>query len=73
MRYGLAMLRFFLLRFLPRRIVPFLIALDVIRMIRGWRARNRPPIATTARRRGRVVEVRDPVSPAVDVPTDRTV
>jgi hypothetical protein len=40
------MLRFFLLRFLPRRLVPLLIALDVIRLIRNWRARNRRPRGT---------------------------
>lgn len=39
------MVRFLLLRFLPRRLLPILIVLDVILMIRGWQRRKAPPVA----------------------------
>ncbi|MEX2184463.1 MAG: hypothetical protein WEC14_08440 [Chloroflexota bacterium] len=41
-------LRFFLLRFLPRRLVPILTVIEVVRMIR--RLRRQPPAAVTPRR-----------------------
>jgi hypothetical protein len=34
------MLRFLLLRFLPRRLVPLLLLLDVIRLVRRWQTRD---------------------------------
>ena len=54
------MLRFLLLRFLPRRLLPILIILDVVRMIRGWQKRNAPPIDPPPGRRVKAVEIREP-------------
>jgi hypothetical protein len=53
------MWRFLLLRFLPRRLLPVLIVLDVIRMIRGWQKRNAPPIDPPPGRRIGTVESRE--------------
>jgi hypothetical protein len=38
------MLRFFLLRFLPRRLVPLLFLLEIFRLVRRWQTRNEPAI-----------------------------
>jgi hypothetical protein len=66
------MIRFFLLRFLPRRLVPVLLVVEAFRFIRGWRARNKPPIAPPAGRRpARTVEIRDEGTPTTTW-TDRT-
>jgi hypothetical protein len=53
------MWRFLLLRFLPRRLLPVLIVLDVIRMIRGWQKRNAPPIDPPPGRPVKTVAVRE--------------
>jgi len=34
------MLRFLLLRFLPRRLVPLLLLLEVVRLVRRWQTRD---------------------------------
>ncbi len=36
------MLRFVLLRFLPRRLVPLLFLLEIFRLFRRWQTRNEP-------------------------------
>jgi hypothetical protein len=66
------MLRFLLLRFLPRRLLPVLIVLDVIRMIRGWQKRNAPPINPPPGRRVKTVEVRESGQGAEQTWQDRT-
>ncbi|MEO8570858.1 MAG: hypothetical protein ABI553_04090 [Chloroflexota bacterium] len=69
------MIRFFLLRFLPRRLVPILIALDVIRVIRDWRTRKRPPVAPPPGRRSATVDAANPNAAGSTPPstwTDRT-
>jgi hypothetical protein len=38
-------LRFFLLRFLPRRLVPILTAIEIVRLVRGARRRGPDPVA----------------------------
>jgi hypothetical protein len=38
------MLRFVLLRFLPRRLVPLLFLLELFRLFRRWQTRNDPVI-----------------------------
>jgi hypothetical protein len=43
--------RFFLVRFLPRRLIPILTVIEVIRFIRGLR---RPPQRTVVAPEGRV-------------------
>ena len=44
--------RFFLLRFLPRRLIPILTAIELVRLVRGLRrprmAVNEPPDSRTA-------------------------
>jgi hypothetical protein len=65
------MLRFFLLRFLPRRLVPILIVLDVIRVIRNWRSRNRPTIAPPPGRRASSADAGQPGATASNTWTDR--
>lgn len=40
-----AMLRYLLLRFLPRRLVPLLTLFEIYRLFRRWQGRNEPPIA----------------------------
>jgi hypothetical protein len=66
------MLRFFLLRFLPRRLVPILLVLDVIRLIRNWRSRNRPAIAPPAGRRTATADEGKTGVTATNTWTDRT-
>ncbi len=44
------MLRFFLLRFLPRRLVPFLFLLEIFRLVRRWQTRNDPVVDPRGRR-----------------------
>jgi hypothetical protein len=34
------MLRFFFLRFLPRRLVPFLMLYEMFQLVRAWRSRG---------------------------------
>lgn len=51
--------RFFLLRFLPRRLLPFLAVIEVFRLLRGVRAATRPvapqpPRSVTSGGRARV-------------------
>jgi hypothetical protein len=66
------MIRFFLLRFLPRRLLPVLLVIEAFRFIRGWRARGKPPIDPPAGRRpARAVEIREPGGPEQGW-TDRT-
>lgn len=43
-------LRFLLLRFLPRRLVPLLTVLEVVRMVRRLRGRGKTPVAAPPRR-----------------------
>jgi len=43
------MLRYLLLRFLPRRLVPLLFLLEIFRLFRQWQTRNEPPINQTRR------------------------
>ncbi|MEP6638704.1 MAG: hypothetical protein ABJC39_05080 [Chloroflexota bacterium] len=38
------MVRFFLLRFLPRRLVPLLFVVEIFRLVQGWRKRNDPVV-----------------------------
>jgi len=38
------MLRYLLLRFLPRRLVPLLFLLEIFRLFRRWQTRNEPVI-----------------------------
>ena len=58
------MLRFFLLRFLPRRLLPVFLVIEAIRFIRSWRGRSKPPVAPPPSRRARIVEVRDSAAPS---------
>ncbi|MEO8437719.1 MAG: hypothetical protein ABI562_04610 [Chloroflexota bacterium] len=44
------MLRFFLLRFLPRRLVPLLFVLEIFQLFRRWQHRNDPVIDPRRRR-----------------------
>jgi hypothetical protein len=44
------MIRFFFLRFLPRRLVPFLMLFEIIQLVRLWRARNARPTTSVTRR-----------------------
>jgi hypothetical protein len=41
------MLRYLLLRFLPRRLVPLLFLLELYRLFRGWQTRNDPVVDRT--------------------------
>jgi hypothetical protein len=56
-------LRFVLLRFLPRRLVPVLLALEVIQLIRGWRKRNEPPVSPPPGRRTATADEPSPERP----------
>lgn len=47
------MLRYLFLRFLPRRLVPFLFLFEIFRLFRRWQTRNEPPIAPTGRQTAR--------------------
>jgi hypothetical protein len=38
------MLRYLLLRFLPRRLVPLLFLLEIFRLVRHWQTRNDPVV-----------------------------
>jgi hypothetical protein len=44
------MLRYLLLRFLPRRLVPLLFLLEIFRLFRRWQTRNEPVIDPSGRR-----------------------
>jgi hypothetical protein len=44
----------FLLRFLPRRLVPILTVIEVVRLIRGLRGGSRRPATVTPEGRARV-------------------
>ena len=44
-----AMLRFLLLRFLPRRLVPLLFLLEIFRLFRRWQTRNDPVVDRSRR------------------------
>ncbi len=46
------MLRFLLLRFLPRRLVPLLFLFEIFRLFRRWQTRNDPDIDRPRRRVG---------------------
>jgi len=54
------MLRFFLLRFLPRRLFPLLLVIEAWRFVRGWRKRDKAPVSPPPGRRARTVDGRDP-------------
>jgi hypothetical protein len=43
------MLRYLFLRFLPRRLLPFLFLLEIYRLFRRLQARNEPPITPSRR------------------------
>lgn len=43
------MLRFLLLRFLPRRLVPLLFLLEIFRLFRRWQTRNDPVVDRSRR------------------------
>jgi len=45
------MLRFLLLRFLPRRLVPLLFLVEIFRLIRRWQTRDDPTTYPPHRRR----------------------
>jgi hypothetical protein len=45
------MLRLFFLRFLPRRLVPFLLLFEIIQLVRAWRARDTSTATTSMTRR----------------------
>jgi hypothetical protein len=44
------MLRYLLLRFLPRRLVPLLFLLEIFRVVRRWQTRNDPVVSDRSRR-----------------------
>jgi hypothetical protein len=46
------MLRYLLLRFLPRRLVPLLFLFELFRLFRRWQTRNDPDIDRPLRRVG---------------------
>ena len=52
------MLRYMLLRFLPRGLVPLLFLLEIFRLFRRWQTRNDPVIDPS--RRTRLVSDTDP-------------
>jgi hypothetical protein len=43
------MLRYLFLRFLPRRLVPFLFLFEIFRLFRRWQTRDEPPITPPRR------------------------
>jgi len=43
------MLRYLLLRFLPRRLVPLLFLLEIFRFVRRWQTRNDPVVDRSPR------------------------
>ncbi len=43
------MLRYLLLRFLPRRLVPLLFLLELFRLVRRWQTRNDPVVDRSRR------------------------
>jgi hypothetical protein len=43
------MLRYLLLRFLPRRLVPLLLLLEFFRILRRWQTRNDPVVDRSRR------------------------
>jgi hypothetical protein len=45
------MSRFFFLRFLPRRLVPFLMLFEIIQLVRRWRVRDTATATTSVTRR----------------------
>ena len=45
------MLRYLLLRFLPRRLVPLLFLLEILRLVRRWQTRNDPVTVPSSRAR----------------------
>jgi hypothetical protein len=59
-------LRFFLLRFLPRRLVPILTAIEVVRLIQRLRRRGPGPVAPR-----RLVTVEGPDQAVVEDPIAR--
>jgi hypothetical protein len=54
------MLRFLLLRFLPRRLVPIVTVIEIAMLVRRWRTRRRlaqaPPIRRSASHRPEAVQ-----------------
>jgi hypothetical protein len=48
------MLRYLLLRFLPRRLVPLLFLLEIFRLFRRWQTRNEPVIDPSRRSRSAI-------------------
>ena len=62
------MLRFLLLRFLPRRLLPLLTLLEVIRLVRRFRAsrRARPPARLVVSDRAPRADVTTLTPPTVD-------
>ena len=44
------MLRYLLLRFLPRRLMPLLFLLEIFRLFRRWQERNKPAVVVRPRR-----------------------
>ena len=50
-RHRCRMLRFILLRFLPRRLVPLLFLVEIFRLIRRWQTRDDPTANSPRRRR----------------------
>ena len=55
-RHRCHMLRFLLLRFLPRRLVPLLFLLEVFRLIRRWQTRDDPTVNPPRRLRSGTLE-----------------
>jgi hypothetical protein len=53
MRQRPLMVRFLLLRFLPRRLVPLLFLLEIVRLVRRWQTRD-DPVAPAPKRVGPV-------------------
>jgi hypothetical protein len=45
-----AMVRYLLLRFLPRKLVPLLFLLEIFRLVRHWQRRNDPVVVDRSRR-----------------------
>jgi hypothetical protein len=50
------MLRFLLLRFLPRRLVPLLFLVEAFRLLRRWQTRDDPTIGRPRRARSGTFE-----------------
>jgi hypothetical protein len=60
--------RFFLLRFLPRRLVPILTVIELVRLVRGWRRSGLAVNEPTESRTAPPPRITPPVRTADEVP-----